>query len=364
MNVRALVTPEEFKRYIDFAAEVYRQNPYWIPADHHHMVSLLGGQKEAGPHWHAQPFWVESENSIQGTLTAVVDELYNQHWNERTGHLLFFEARPETQPAVTGLFEKACGWLRNQGCNAARTSFLYAWQLPWTIDAYDVIPTIFHTYNPPYYHSYVKNCDFVTEKGMVEYRVTFTPELAARYREMVRRVEAAGVRLRPWNLDSLEDEGRVFAELVNETFATHWGSPQFSIPQMQGFATAMRDVFVPGSVAFAEVDGQAVGFVFSLPDLNQAFNRLGGQPQGEGNFERALREIDHGVLLIIGVKEAFRGQGINLALAAKSYLAMIDRGFRSASYSVVLDDNWPSRRTAEKLGCRVERNFVMYRKDL
>jgi len=67
--------------------------------------------------------------------------------------------------------------------------------------------------------------------------------------------------------------------------------------------------------------------------------------------------IDHGVLQIIGVRESHRGQGINLALAAKSYLAMIERGYKTASYTIVLDDNWPSRRTAERLGGRVSRNF-------
>lgn len=69
-------------------------------------------------------------------------------------------------------------------------------------------------------------------------------------------------------------------------------------------------------------------------------------------------------LLIIGVKQEFRGRGINLALGAHSYLAMIERGYKTASYTVVLDDNWPSRRTAEKLGARVTRNFVVYRKEM
>jgi hypothetical protein len=51
-------------------------------------------------------------------------------------------------------------------------------------------------------------------------------------------------------------------------------------------------------------------------------------------------------------------------MAAKSYLAMIERGYKTGSYTVVLDDNWPSRRTAEKLGARVTRNFNVYRKEL
>ena len=69
------------------------------------------------------------------------------------------------------------------------------------------------------------------------------------------------------------------------------------------------------------------------------------------------------MLNTIGVKQPYRGRGINLALAAKSYLAMIARGYKTGSYTLVLDDNWRSRRTAEKLGGRVTRNFVTYRKE-
>ncbi|HEU0253913.1 MAG TPA: GNAT family N-acetyltransferase, partial [Pyrinomonadaceae bacterium] len=103
-----------------------------------------------------------------------------------------------------------------------------------------------------------------------------------------------------------------------------------------------------------------------IPDLNQAVHPMRGKVIEENleEFGTNLKAIDHGVLLIIGVKKDHRGRGINLALAAKSYLAMIDRGYKTASYTVVLDDNWPSRRTAEKLGGQVTRNFNLYRKNL
>ena len=62
--------------------------------------------------------------------------------------------------AVDELWQAACGWLAEHGANAARLSLLPGWQLPLTIDAYDAVPTLFHTYNPPYYHGYVKNGGF------------------------------------------------------------------------------------------------------------------------------------------------------------------------------------------------------------
>ena len=364
MQVRSLHSAAEFARYIDFAQEVYRESPHWVPPDVDHLTSLLAGQKNAGPHWEVQPFWVESEGRILATLTAVVDELYNGHWNERTGHLLFFEALPDADAAVMALFRTACDWLSARSCQAARASFLYGWQLPWTIDAYDIVPTVFHTYNPPYYHSYAKNAGFRTEQGMVQYDIAFTPDLATRYREMVARAGEAGVVLRPWRFDRLDEETVLLGRLLNETFAGHWGSPLFTAAQMRGLTVEMKELLVPDFLAFAEVQGAPVGFVFSLPDLNQALHRAQATPPGISPGAPAFDAIDRGVLQIIGVKESHRGRGINLALAARSYLAMIDKGYKSASYTIVLDDNWPSRRTAERLGGRVTRNFNIYRRDL
>jgi hypothetical protein len=51
-------------------------------------------------------------------------------------------------------------------------------------------------------------------------------------------------------------------------------------------------------------------------------------------------------------------------MAARSFLTMAAHAMRFAGYTLVLDDNWPSRRTAESLGARVSGNFVTYRRDM
>jgi hypothetical protein len=64
------------------------------------------------------------------------------------------------------------------------------------------------------------------------------------------------------------------------------------------------------------------------------------------------------------VLEPGRGRGVNLAMAAYSYLHLIKNGSKYLSYTLVLDDNWPSRRTAEKLGAKICANYITYRRDL
>jgi ribosomal protein S18 acetylase RimI-like enzyme len=366
VQVRLLSTPEELQRYVDFGQEVYASNPYWVPPDAHHMTKVLGGEGGFGSDLKIQPFWVEDDGHVLATVAAAISDVYERRWNERMGHLFFFEALPDQDEAVESLMRAACDWLKTRGCEAVRLSMLPGLQMPLTIDAYDEVPTIFHTFNPAYYHSYIKNARFMTEKGVVQYQVQFTPELEQRYREMVARATNSGISLRPYDFERLEEETLAFTEIFNETFSAHWGFMPVPANVMRGLTVELKDFLIGDFMAFAEADGQTVGAVYSLPDLNQALHPMRGKTIEDNlpEFQQYLQEVDHGALLVIGVKREYRGRGVNLALAAKSYLAMIERGYKTGSYTVVLDDNWPSRRTAEKLGARVTRNFDVYRKEL
>jgi len=44
-------------------------------------------------------------------------------------------------------------------------------------------------------------------------------------------------------------------------------------------------------------------------------------------------------------------------------LELVRRGATYLSYTIVLDDNWPSRRTAAKLGAEVCASYVVYRRN-
>jgi len=78
---------------------------------------------------------------------------------------------------------------------------------------------------------------------------------------------------------------------------------------------------------------------------------------------RTVQESELLNVLAIGVRESDRGRGVNLAMASYGYLELVRRGAKYVSYTLVLDDNWPSRRTAEKLGAFVCANYVAYRRN-
>ena len=364
VRVRRLETEDEFERYARFPSQVYRRDPCWSPPPPEPLVRLLSGRAPRCQTLRVQPFWVEQDERIVATATAVIDTQYNRRWKETLGHLVSFEALPDCGVAVDRLLGHVVEYFEGQNCVAIRASYLAGWQLPLTIDGYNAPASAFHTYNPAYYHSYLKNSGFETEKGMVEYQLRLTPQLAGSHRELVARAQRDGIRLRCWDAAQISEEIRTYEEVFNAAFAEHWG--MMAYPREHFQALAVKRAVVPEFQVIATVDGKPVGAVSSPPNVNQALlaARRDGFDTDSPEYDRAWNKIDHGILLAIGVKKEFRGRGIAAAMAANSYLAMHERGYKLASFSPILDDNWPSRRTAEKVGGRVARNYVIYRRTL
>ena len=125
------------------------------------------------------------------------------------------------------------------------------------------------------------------------------------------------------------------------------------------FVSIHADAFVRpdarGSSVFALSAGEPVGFCFVMPDDPSHAGLAPG---------RALRPSEKLNTLAIGVRRPARGRGVNFAMAAHGYLELVRQGWTHLSYTLVLDDNWPSRRTGEGLGASLCANYVAYRRDL
>ena len=124
---------------------------------------------------------------------------------------------------------------------------------------------------------------------------------------------------------------------------------------MAFFSAAFRPAGGDETPVIAYKDGEPLGAVLARPEISETAILKPG---------RSLKDSERLNFLGIGVREQARGKGVNLAIAAYAYLELVRRGAKYLSYTLVLDDNWPSRRTAEKLGAYVCANYVVYRRNL
>jgi GNAT superfamily N-acetyltransferase len=351
-----LETPEgmdALSEFILFQDRVYQSRsarwPVLVPL----LLPVLTGESPFAQGRTIRPFQVRDGGEIVARALAVVDEHYNRHWRQRLGHLTMFEAMPATRDAVRMLIDRACEWLAAQGVEAARAGFGLL-DFPFVIDDYESLPASLVRHNPDYYHCLLKDAGFESEQGWVDYKIRVTPELIARYQSALEAARRAGFEIVP--LKDVAEASRIpqVTDTFNDTFKTHWGYTPFTedeLALMLGFY-GMIGGFESSVLAYK--DGAPVGIVLVTPEGSDTAVLKPG---------RVLDDSEKLNFLGIGVRESARGRGVNLAMAAYSYLELIRRGAKYLSYTLVLDDNWPSRRTAEKLGAYVCANYMVYRRN-
>jgi hypothetical protein len=345
---------EALSEFVQFHDRVYRHRPIRWNAPRTFQLPVLMGKSPFAEGRTMRPFLARQDHIVVARALAVIDHRHNRHWNDRLGHLNLFEAEPDTRAATRRLVDDACAWLQSQGADAARAGFGLL-EFPFVIDDYESLPPSVLRQNPPYYHALLKDAGFESEQGWVDYRIDVRPELVARWESALDAVRRGGYELVPLRDIPVQERTRAFTEIWNDAFTSHWGHSPFTEAEIGLLFGNFAPVGMLETSVFARDASGPVGVLWVTPDTSATAVCAPG---------RTVRDAEKLNFLGIGVRESARGRGINLAMAAYAFLELVRRGARHLSYTLVLDDNWPSRRTGEKLGGYVCANYVTYRRDL
>lgn len=358
--VERIHTTESCEKFAAMPMEVYGDRDAWWPPDVGNEVDLLQGRSPLAANLELAPFWALRAGKPVARVTALVNRRYVEHWGERIGHLTQFEALPGQDEAATAVLAEASAWLRSREMRAARSGFAAFLDYPYAIDNYGSLPSFLLRGNPDYYHRYFKNAGFQTEKGLADYTAALTADALDRYRRMVVAARQSGTLVQSWREHGFAAAIDAWTDVTNAAFASHWGWHPVTRAEVRPMLMALEETAVADLSTVASVEGRVVGAVFSVADLSPALARVRRGCQLSPDRGGGTR----GALINIGVLEGYRGRGISLALAARSFLTMAQQRMRFAGYTLVLDDNRPSRATARKLGAHVTSNFVVYRREL
>ena len=314
------------------------------------MLPVLTGESPFAAGRTLRPFLAREHGEAVARVVAAVDGRYLDWWNDGVGHLLLYEATPDARTATRRLLDAACAWLRDRGMRFARIG-MGMLELPFVIDDYETLPPLGVRQNPSYYHAFLKDASFETERGMVDYKIEVTPARLSAYESAVAAARRDGFDLVP--LREIPDRNRIgtFTSVYNETFRRHWGFSPFGEADLSLLLDLQEPLGASALSLVAYHGREPAGVVWVASDASGFARRKPG---------RVLRADERVNFLGIGVREPFRGRGVNLAMAAHAYLELVAQGATWVSYTMVLDDNWPSRRTAEKLGARACASYVTY----
>jgi GNAT superfamily N-acetyltransferase len=183
---------------------------------------------------------------------------------------------------------------------------------------------------------------------------------------MARLQERRKVTLRLINMRDFKAEVQRITAVYNDAWSDNWGFVPITDAEAQHMASVLKLAVIPELTLFAEINGEPVGCLVAIPDLNQVLRHLHGHltPWGLVRFLYQRRRISMVRVAIMGVKKRYRRLGIDLLLYAEAWKQAPKYGVKAGEFAWILEENRLMVRALEEVGAQPYKRYRLYQKNL
>jgi GNAT superfamily N-acetyltransferase len=235
------------------------------------------------------------------------------------------------------------------------------------VDGFDTDPMLMMPHNPPEYAGFIESAGYGKVKDLYawiyELGQPFPPVIT---RLAERRRGRLSVVLRPIKMAEFVRDVDRLREIYASAWERNWGFVAPTADEFRHMAKDMKQIFDPRFAVVAEADGRLVACAVALPDINQALRGTDGRlfPLGLLKLVRRKRYIDQGRLLLLGIDDAYRAQGLLPLLLLELNRQVEGTPYKRVEFSWVLEDNHDINRPAAELGAKRYKTYRIYQKAL
>ena len=365
-------TKKEIKKFIKFAWEIYKGNPYWVPP-------LIIDQLERitkGPYHEVgvmQPFLAYRDGKIVGRVIAHYDRRHNEYFNVKHGRVGFFECINDREVS-RALFSAAEKWLKDKGMLDVYGPYNFLMYDPsgLLLDDYDNVPAVELGYNPPYYKELFEDYGFEKSKDWYAYLFTKDNELPSLFYKFHKQVEKKaaehkdGLTIRNIDLKHYERDRDYIKVIFNRAWENNWGHYPFTDTQIEAFGKDLKQIAREPLIMFAFYDEKPAAFILSIPDANYAIKRANGRllPFGIFKILLGMRKITRIKTMLMGVLPEYRRRGLDVYFYIETINRAIAMGYTEADMSLIVEDNLDMRNALEHLGAKIYKTYRFYSKPI
>jgi GNAT superfamily N-acetyltransferase len=372
-------TKEQRREFAKFPWRIYQDDPCWVAPIFMDHLALLDPEKHPfHEHAEVQLFMAMRGDELVGTISAHINHLHNQTFEDKVGFFGFFQVI-EDYAVAEALFESAAGWLRERGMDAIRGPESYSQneECGLLIDGFDQPPVVLMAYNPRYYQAFVERAGFEKAQDLYAWDVLtniFDYDVQRLPRKFVHVAEQAKKRenlvVRNIDMKRYDEEVELVKAVYNDAWEQNWGFVALTDHELDHMAAEMKMIVDPDLVHFALLDGKPVGISLGLPDVYQAMLKAKPQPNTWslpltlGKFLWHRRNIDAFRLWAMGVVPEYRALGIDALLMVEAARAAFAKGYERCEMSWILESNDMMNRIIERLGGQIYKTYRIYEKPL
>ncbi len=318
-------------------------------------------------------FWLAVKDGRDvGRISAQIDHL-NPTAKDGVGHFGMIAA--EDDPEVfAALFAAAEAWLKDRGCKVVQgpVNLSTNEEVGLLVEGYDTPPMFMMGHDARHIPARIEGQGYAKAKDIYAYTCSVADDLPGPILRRVRKPAPDGVVLRTLEMKRLDEEVRTLTGILNDAWSNNWGFTPTTAAETQALANNMKLLLDPRLAYFAEIDGEAAGFMILLPNINEAIADLGGKllPFGWAKllWRLKVKGPKTGRVPLMGVKRKFagtmRGQLLPFQLIDAVAQAARKQGYERYELSWILEDNMAMRRICDAGGAKVYKTYRVYEKAL
>jgi hypothetical protein len=377
ITLRQVVTAADRKRFVDLVWDVYRSDPHWVPPLKSEMLGLIDPAKNPWfEHAEAALWLAERDGRAVGRISAQVDRLVLDHMGEGTGQWGMFELVDGETEAGPLLIRTAEDWLRGRGMTRALGPFsLSIWDEPGLlVQGFDQPPTVMMGHHRAFYGGIVEAAGYIKAKDLQ----TFDLDITVPLEPIAQRLIAAGaknprLRIRSVDKSRFDTEAHIILTLLNDAWSANWGFVPLTEAEIAYAGKKLKPIIYEDLVTICELDGQPVGFMIVIPDINELTRDLDGRlfPFGWAKLLWRLRKprVRRVRVPLMGVARHLHGSRMASQIAfmmiENCRLASVGNyGATHGEFGWVLEDNQGMLSIAELRGSTLGKVYRIYEKAL
>ena len=378
--IRPVTSKADKKAFVELPYRLYANDPNWVPPLKQDVYSLITpGKNPWFGHGEAQLFLAERGGRVIGRISAHIDHLalaqpVEQGMGPGVGNWGLFEA--EDAGVAAALLATAETWLREKGMvRSLGPLSLSIWDEPGLlVQGFDHPPTVLMGHDNPAYQSWIEAAGYAGIKDLYTYAIPIDKE----FPPLVQRIVQSGDRndrivIRRVDKRNFKAEAALILAILNDAWSDNWGFVPFTDAEVAYAGKTLKPVVYEDLIRIAEVDGEPVAFMMTLPDLNEKIAGFGGAlfPFNWAKLLWWLRapKVTTMRVPLMGVVKKLQSTRMasQLAFMLVSYIredATAKFGATRGEFGWVLEDNGPMRSVGEAINGEINKIYRIYEKTL
>lgn len=354
--------------FIKLPFTLYRDDPNWVP----HLISERKAffDRKKNPFYRAAKtrlFLARRRGKYVGRIATCINFNHNEYHQEKVGFFGFFDVINDSEVADV-LFRVAMITIKAEGMERmiGPANFSTNHEVGMLVEGYDSPPAVMMTYNKPYYNELAEKFGLRKIKDLLAFRIDRETEFDPRLVRVAERIRTReGIVFRTLDMKEFDAEVERINEIYNQAWLKNWGFVPMSKDEFRHMAKDMRQIVDPNLVFIAEVDGKPVGFILSLPNINQALIHTNGRLFPTGLIKllwhtKIKNKVDSVRIITMGIIPEYQKRGLDSLFYLETFKVGPEHGYNWGEMSWILEDNVMMLRAVENMGGRLYKRYRMY----